>query len=452
MKKSAPFLLVLIILSSCSIQKQIAKQANEIILANPDFAPANVGISLYDPATRKYLYDFQGSKFFVPASNTKLFTCYAAMKNLGDSLVGLRYSEVGTGDRRQVSIEPTADPTFLLPEFRNQPVFDFLKREKNIYYYEDQQRKQFSPYGRGWPWDDYSADYAPERNEFPIHGNYVTFTAVKDTLRVAPSFFGKKEFLASDATRKSLSELFRGTNFRVTRIEDENKFLVRGDASKFTTTAIPFKTVLKDNQTRPLAVKILEDTLGVEFNHANHSDGRFHLPRIIYSQPTDSMLKIMMHRSDNFFAEQTLLMVSNEKLGFMSDRKLIDTLLKTDFAGLPQKPQWVDGSGLSRYNLISPQDFVWVLTQMKNEFKWERIKEILPTGGEGTLSSYYKNYAGRIYAKTGSLSNHLALSGYITTKKGRQLVFSVLVNAHNTAAANIRKAVEKFLVGVMDKY
>jgi D-alanyl-D-alanine carboxypeptidase/D-alanyl-D-alanine-endopeptidase (penicillin-binding protein 4) len=81
---------------------------------------------------------------------------------------------------------------------------------------------------------------------------------------------------------------------------------------------------------------------------------------------------------------------------------------------------------------------------MKNEFKWERIQAILPTGGEGTISSYYKNYAGRIYAKTGSLSNHLALSGYITTKKGRQLIFSVLVNAELAPAANIRKGVESF--------
>jgi D-alanyl-D-alanine carboxypeptidase/D-alanyl-D-alanine-endopeptidase (penicillin-binding protein 4) len=160
----------------------------------------------------------------------------------------------------------------------------------------------------------------------------------------------------------------------------------------------------------------------------------------------------MMHRSDNFFAEQTLLMVSNEKLEMMNNNRIIDTLLKTDFAGLPQKPKWVDGSGLSRYNLISPQDFVWVLTQMKNEFKWERITEILPTGGEGTLSAYYKNYSGRIFAKTGSLSNHLALSGYIITKKGKQLIFSVLVNAHQTAAANIRKGVEKFLVGIMERY
>ena len=150
--------------------------------------------------------------------------------------------------------------------------------------------------------------------------------------------------------------------------------------------------------------------------------------------------------------EQSLLMVSNERLGFMNDAKIIDTLLKTDLSDLPQKPKWVDGSGLSRYNLFSPQDFVGILTKMKNEFSWKRITTILETGGTGTISSYYKNYAGRIYAKTGSLSNHIALSGYILTRKGKQLIFSVLVNAHQTSAANIRKGIDKFITAVMDKY
>src|SRR5215216_2947832 len=103
----------------------------------------------------------------------------------------------------------------------------------------------------------------------------------------------------------------------------------------------------------------------------------------IHSQPTDSLLKPMMHRSDNFFAEQSLLMVSNERLGFMNDARIIDTLLKTDFKDLPQKPRWVDGSGLSRYNLFTSQDFVFILNKMKNEFGMERIKVIFPTGNEG---------------------------------------------------------------------
>jgi D-alanyl-D-alanine carboxypeptidase/D-alanyl-D-alanine-endopeptidase (penicillin-binding protein 4) len=76
----------------------------------------------------------------------------------------------------------------------------------------------------------------------------------------------------------------------------------------------------------------------------------------------------------------------------------------------------------------------------------------LPTGNEGTLSGLYTNYAGRIYAKTGTLSNHVALSGYLLTRKGKTLIFSVLVNAHQRSASEVRKTIEKFLTGLIDKY
>ncbi|MCB0777817.1 MAG: D-alanyl-D-alanine carboxypeptidase, partial [Chitinophagaceae bacterium] len=160
----------------------------------------------------------------------------------------------------------------------------------------------------------------------------------------------------------------------------------------------------------------------------------------------------MMHRSDNFFAEQMLLMVSNEMLGVMNDERIIDTLLKTDFKDLPQRPRWVDGSGLSRYNLFTPQDIVFILNKMNNEFGMDRIKEILPTGGEGTISNYYKTDSGYIYGKTGTLSGVVSFSGFLYTRKGKLLIFSTLVNNHNNSATEIRKAIEKFLQGIRNRY
>src|SRR5947207_7267614 len=85
----------IIILTSCSIQKQISKSAQQVI-KDSSLLTAHVGISIYEPAANKYWYNYQGDKYFTPASNTKLPTCYAAMKYLGDSLVGLRYGEDDT--------------------------------------------------------------------------------------------------------------------------------------------------------------------------------------------------------------------------------------------------------------------------------------------------------------------------------------------------------------------
>src|SRR4051794_29396657 len=83
--------LLIVLLSSCSIQHKIGKEAKTDFFNNSDFEAAHLGISIFDPSTNKYLYNYQGDKYFVPASNTKLFTCYAGLKYLGDSIVGAKY-------------------------------------------------------------------------------------------------------------------------------------------------------------------------------------------------------------------------------------------------------------------------------------------------------------------------------------------------------------------------
>lgn len=134
--------------------------------------------------------------------------------------------------------------------------------------------------------------------------------------------------------------------------------------------------------------------------------------KTVFSQPTDSVLKIMMHRSDNFFAEQILLMAANEKYGSIEEDSLMNTILKEVLNDFAYKPRWADGSGLSRYNIFSPQHFIALLHAMKKEFPENRLKAIFPTAGEGTLGSYPKSDSGYIYAKTGTLSGVVALSGF----------------------------------------
>jgi len=156
----------------------------------------------------------------------------------------------------------------------------------------------------------------------------------------------------------------------------------------------------------------------------------------------------MMFNIDNFFAEQTLLMVSNEKLVYMSDEEIIDTLLKNDLKDIPTKPRWVDGCGLSRYNLFSPKNFIYILDKLQKEFGLDRIKRILPTAGQGTLRGYYENAVGSIYAKTGSMSNNVSLSGYLYTKQNKLLLFSVMINNYTGSGRAGRKAIERFIQDV----
>lgn len=449
----------IILLLSCTPSNKIAKSARENVLKDQALQTAHVGISILEPATGKYWYNYQGDKYFVPASNTKLPTCYAAMKYLGDSLVGLRY-KIGTWNDgvetdTSILVEPTGDPTFLHPDFKSQKVYELLKSMP----YKIRFLRPLSGhnlYGRGWAWDETDASYMPPVSFFPIYGNLTRFEFRDGSLsRVIPSYFDKNNavFFAGTADAPNVTRFLNRNIFEIVR---SNK-----RAGKPTTFEIPFLLV-ED----AIPDFLIGDTLHKIVKRA-YSEILLHRPTLddneifktkypdlitVHSQPTDSLLKPMMHNSDNFFAEQSLLMVSNKVLDMMNDAKIIDTLLKTDFKDLPQKPRWVDGSGLSRYNLFTPQDFVFILNKMRTDFGMDRIRNILPTGNEGTLEGRFVTDSNYIFAKTGTISGVVSLSGYLYTKKNKLLIFSVLVNNHNSSASAVRKAVERFIEGIRNNY
>ena len=103
-----------------------------------------------------------------------------------------------------------------------------------------------------------------------------------------------------------------------------------------------------------------------------------------------------------------------------------------------------DGSGLSRLNLVRPRAVVQLLRYMYAAPQWVSL---LPVGGEdGTLSSRFdkSRAAGKIHAKTGTLSHVSALSGYAERRSGGVRIFSILVNNYNTGqSSEIRAIVDK---------
>ena len=434
-----PFIFLLFF-TSCSVSKQIAKLADKILLHDSAISAGHIGICIYEPATQKYWYTYQDEKYFVPASNTKLFSLYAGMKYLGDSLTAFKYFE----DKNEIVIEPTGDPTFLHPEFKVQRAFNFLKSQnKPISIINDGWKE--NALGFGWSWDDYMSSDMVERSAFPIYGNLIKWIQVKDK-PLQSKLEGNLVFSEPDVNWKvNFSDDSTFKNFSVKRNISENVYQITFGNEKRKEQQIPFVTNGIES-----AAALLKDTLNL--NISIKKSGPTNNFKIFRSQPVDSLFKIMMHRSDNFFAEQTLLMASNEKLGYMSDAKMIEYLLQNDLKDIPQKPKWVDGSGLSRYNLFTPRGFIYILQKLKNDFGFERLKIILPTGGTGTLSSLYKKDSGYIFAKTGTLSNHVALSGFLITKKNKLLIFSILPGNFMGSATPVRKAIEIFLSNIRQHY
>lgn len=434
--------LLLFVLQGCNVQRGLVQQKylQSQIEQDSVLGKAFVGVSIYDEERDQYLFDHHSDKIFVPASNTKLLTTYASLKYLPDSIPGWYWQE--TAD--SLLLYPNGDPTFFHGDFKQQPLIELMNRVNKPILIALDERPGFSRFGVGWPWDYFQSTSVPERSQMPLYGNFARLRVDGQGLRMVPGYF--TPFLMAEVPGSTTE----GQNYMLTRAENDNQW--RAEASNRSTMARPFT----HHSDPMLAFKLLQDTL-----KKTHPHLRLHLApnkrrptntadlNVLYTAEKDTVLGVMMKRSDNFIAEQLLLMAGSEITGRLTDRGAINHLLRNDFAHLPNQKNWADGSGLSRNNQFSPRFYIGLLRQMKDKFGWERVRDILPHGNQGTLSGYYRGLEDRIFAKTGTLNGTIALSGYLITDSGKQLLFSVLVNHHQDGAADVRRAVEEFLRTVM---
>ena len=418
---------IAMVLSACSV-----RQAQKTLLNSEGVKGAHVGIAVYNDTKGQWLSKYQSDHYFTPASNIKILATYLGLQFLGDSLPGWKMAE----NADTLFLMPLGDPSFMHPEFSYQPVVDRIKNTNKQVVVIGNHQDQFEVFGSGWSWADYAEDYQPERSRMPIYGNVVHFYQSNKKLEAIKPFYFFKDLVDLDKVEEK--------NWSRNRLG--NHFFATNETNKSQYFQVPFS---QEDVPMVKALELFSDTLGKKISFQKNSTLTSIPFKTIKTVSTDSLLKIMMLRSDNFYADQIVLMASAQLFGKMDDAALIDSVKKLFFADLPQKMRWVDGSGLSRYNLNTPENYIAILKQMQAKFGEARVKNIFEKGGEGTIAAYYKNFPGTIYAKTGTLGGQVALSGFIYTPKQQKLYFSVLVANHmSPSSAQVRRAVETYLTKV----
>lgn len=153
-----------------------------------------------------------------------------------------------------------------------------------------------------------------------------------------------------------------------------------------------------------------------------------------YSEPLSELLKIINKHSDNFYADQLLRALGGEFRGDGSIEQGIDVVrefLIYDVGARDDEFRLVDGSGLSHGNLVTPELLVKVLRYMRSRSAhfpayYESLS--IPTV-DGTLGGrIHHELARNIRAKTGSISGVISLSGYLTSRSGQHIYFSIIGN------------------------
>ncbi len=392
-----------------------------------------VGFALYDPELGKMVVEHNADKYFVPASNTKLLTFYASLKMLGDSIPALKY--VSRGD--SLIFWGTGDPTFTHMDVKNTIAYDFLKNRKEKLYYIDAPFAS-TPFAINWGWDDYKYYYQPERNVFPIHGNIVKFARKNgEAYTTTPVYF--KKAIQTDTLPYTHGETFvRG--WRTNNITYYPKH-----AKASFSVEVPFIT------SPEMTVQLLADTLKRPVKLLKRSILKS--AQVLKGLPADTVYKRMLQVSDNLLAEQLMVLCSGTLSDTLSVERAIKHMLKTYLADLPDKPVWVDGSGLSSMNMITPRSIIAVLQKLQQERSQERLFPLLATGGRpGTFRSIYKAAVPFVFGKSGTLAHVHNQSGYIITKSGKVLLYSFMNNNFSDSSAEMRNEMERIMTEVHEKY
>jgi D-alanyl-D-alanine carboxypeptidase/D-alanyl-D-alanine-endopeptidase (penicillin-binding protein 4) len=393
----------------------------------------HTGFVLYDLQKNKTVFDFNGSRYFTPASNTKILTFFAALKTLGDSVPALEYIQRNDS----LIFWGTGDPSFLYKEvFYDSGVYHFLRSIEADLYFSDA-NFHTTHFGPGWAWDDYSSGYSAERSPFPVYGNIVSVIADQQVLRISPDYFSGS-FIHGE--QKDRIEIIRDLDKNLFTVHPPKKIIaeVREINIPIKLDSSTFYSLLADTLKRPVVP--VHKALPPYTN-------------TLFSVHLDSLYSVMMQESDNFIAEQLLLMCANVLSDSLKPEIAIDFIIENYLRDLPDEPVWVDGSGLSRYNLFTPRSIVKLWQKIWEIVPQERLFSLLATGGvKGTIRKWYHAEKPYIFGKTGSLSNNHCLSGFLITKKGKVLIFSFMNSNYTRSTNDIRRNMQKILFNIYENY
>lgn len=429
MKKVFLFLFILTLYACSPIKKATFKQHFENEEAK---FQQHTGFVLYDLDKQAYLFQHNADKYFTPASNTKIFTFWGALNIIGDSISAIEY----TISEDSLIFWGTGDPSFLNSKTAtNTKALDFLSNPNyNLYWSTNNYQNEH--FGPGWAWDDYTYGFSAERSPFPIYGNIfeVSKTDGSSSIKVNVPFFKQFAHLGDSLSKKRT----------VLRNLSDNEFYYYPNKNEFE-YEVPFQ--YSSQFIRELLADTLKKTVTVVNNKKPKNTST------LYSVPTDSIYKVMMQESDNFLAEQLLLVSANIVSDTLNSEIGIDYITENYLTGIPDKPLWRDGSGLSRYNLFTPRSIVWLWLNIYAKVDQDRLFSIIATGGKnGTLENYFGADAPYIFGKTGTLSNNFALSGFLVAKSGKVLVFSYMNNNYPVTSREIKPGMEKLLLTIYNKY
>jgi len=448
------------------------------------------GLLIMDAESGETLYEQNADKYFVPASNMKLFTTALALAKLGPDFrfhttletPGTISSEgvlsgdlvlVGRGDPNlsnrkfpyELKEEFDGPPEKGLVELADALVAKGVKEISGDVIGDDSYFPR-ERYPNGWEIDDMVWEYGAAISAIVVDDNTVALTLTPGehagnpvqaaVTPATPDFMVENEVTTSAGDVKS--------DLTLTREPGSNLVVVKGTLPA---KSAPRKLVLaieEPAQHAAATLKRLLEERGVKVagvararhDHAEPGGDPVVLAEHV-SVPLGDALKLINKISQNLHTEMLLRTVARQSGPWATPDELMK--VPADFyaaVGIaPGDVIQTDASGLSRHDLVTPRAIVTLLAFAQKQPWFGPYYASLPVAGvDGTLEDRMKNTpaAGRIHAKTGSIEHVRTLSGFAETPSGRRVIFSFLSNNQGGKSHEAADALTGLCVAMLEEF
>jgi serine-type D-Ala-D-Ala carboxypeptidase/endopeptidase (penicillin-binding protein 4) len=463
----------------------------DAFLAAPSVSKGEWGLLIIDAETGETLYELNADRYFLPASNMKLFTTALALAKLGPdyrfhttletrgtvSPEGVLSGDLFLVGRGDPNLSNRKFPYNLKEEFDGAPekVLTELAealaakgvREISGDVIGDDSYFPREPYPSGWEIDDMVWEYGAAVSAIVVDDNTTTLTLTPgDSAGVpaqavvapaTPDFIVQNDVVTSAAGTKS--------DLTLTREPDSKIVVIRGTMPAQTA---PRKLVLSIHDPAEHAAALLTRLLverGVKVSGAPRSmhiaEPTSAAPRAVLAEhvsvPLGDSVKLVNKISQNLHTEMLLRAAARNTAIWNTPEDLMK--FPVDFyaaAGIaPGDVIQHDASGLSRHDLVTPRAIVALLKYAQTQPWFAPYFASLPVAGvDGTLETAMKNTpsAGRIHAKTGSVEHVRTRSGFADTPSGRRLIFSFMSNNQGGANHEASDALDGLCLAMIEEF
>lgn len=408
----------------------------------------NIGIKVQDVKTGKIIFSKNSDRTFVPASNLKLFTAFVGLYYLGPDfrfktqiLTNNKTIKDGQLDGN-LYFRFTGDPDLSVADLKQMIVklkqMGIHRINGNVYI--DDSAYGPASMGPGWMWDDADRCFSAPISANILNQNCVDIKikpGAKPGVPLHVKSYTANEFITLKNKTTTKPEKYKKCSVRL-KAKSDNEYILSGClpvGASARTLSISLQD--PDDFVSSALGKLLYKNgvqVGGEVIEAKNFQ---HLTLLVEhkSAKLTDLVNTMLKESDNLISDSLF-----KKIGaryyhapgtWKNGSKALKTILSGQLAVDMNNSVLADGSGLSRYNLVTPNQIVSLLNTAYHKPVANQFIHSLPVAGvDGTLKYRMRapGLANKIKAKTGTMASVTALSGYIYTSRNHVLAFSILIN------------------------